>query len=150
MSIPTGADQIVEPKQILVPVDFSDGSAHALAFAVSLAKHFGAKLTLLYVSQAQFYGSEFGHTPGAEGSIREGCCERLRSFAAGRVESDLLEETIVRSGVPSDEIVKAAQESHTDLIVINTRGQTGLKHVLMGSTAERVVRHATCPVLVVR
>lgn len=140
----------VELRSILVPVDFSAASANSLAYAVSLAKHFGAKITLLHVSQAQFYASEFGHSPGAETSLGEGCKGRLRAFAAGKVESELLAETLVRSGVPFDQITKAAEERGVDLIIVSTRGQTGLKHVLMGSTAERVVQHATCPVLVIR
>jgi glycine betaine transporter len=140
----------VEPKTILVPVDFSEASENALAYAVSIAKHFGSKLTLLYVSQAQFYASEFGHTPGSEETIGEGCRGILKAFAAKRVESGLIEQLLVRSGVPFDEIAKAAEELHSELIVINTHGKTGLKHALLGSTAERVVRHAPCPVLVVR
>lgn len=144
------AARIVELRSILVPVDFSEASANSLAFAVSLAEHFGAKITLLHVSQAQFYATEFGHTPGAETSIGEGCRGRLRAFATGKVEPELLEETLVRGGVPFDEITKAAKERGMDLIVVSTRGQTGLKHVLMGSTAERVVQHSPCPVLVIR
>jgi len=141
---------ITELRSILVPVDFSPASVTSLAYAVSIAKLHGAKITLLHVTQAQFYATEFGHTPGAEMSLREGCTGRLRAFAEGKIEPELLAATLVRGGVPFDEITKAAEELCVDLIVVSTRGQTGLKHVLMGSTAERVVRHATCPVLVIR
>jgi universal stress protein A len=137
-------------KSILVPVDFSPSSATSLAFAVSIARRFRARITLLHVTQAQFYATEFGHTPAAEMSLREGCTGRLRAFAEGKIDSELVADALVRSGVPFDEITKAAEELCVDLIVVSTRGQTGLKHVLMGSTAERVVQHATCPVLVIR
>jgi nucleotide-binding universal stress UspA family protein len=56
----------------------------------------------------------------------------------------------VRDGVPWEEVVTAARESNTDLIILSTHGRTGLSHALLGSVAERVMRHAPCPVLVVR
>ena len=142
--------QTLEWKRILVPIDFSAASEKALAKAVLIARQFHAKITLLFVSRAQFYGAEFAHTPVNELSISGGCKERLGSFACGKIAPDLLEETLVRHGVPFDEIAKAAKELNADLIVVNTRGHTGLKHMVLGSTAERVVRYAPCSVLVVR
>jgi nucleotide-binding universal stress UspA family protein len=71
-------------------------------------------------------------------------------MARGCIAPELLEKTLVRHGVAFDEITKAARELCVDMIVISTHGYTGLKHVVMGSTAERVVRYAGCPVLVVR
>lgn len=135
---------------ILVPIDFSEGSGGALAYAGTLANQFGAKVTLLFVCQAHFYASEFGHMPMEEAAMCEDSCERLRSFAAGKIDPGLLGEMLVCNGVPFAEITKTAIERQMDMIVISTRGCKGLKHVLMGSTAERVVRHACCPVLVVR
>ena len=67
-----------------------------------------------------------------------------------RIHPQLVEKTLVRNGVPYREITDAARMLKVDLIVISTHGYTGLAHVFMGSTAERVVRHAECPVLVVR
>jgi len=135
---------------ILVPVDFSIASEKALTYAVSIARQFGAKITLLHVSQAQLYGCEFAYLPIEDDAMCQRIRELLDSLATGKVGPDLLADTVVRNGVPFDEIVKAAKELNSDLIVINTNGHTGLKHILLGSTAERVVRYAPCPVLVVR
>ena len=66
------------------------------------------------------------------------------------INPKLMERTLVRHGVPFHEITEAARTLQTDLIIIATHGYTGLKHALLGSTAERVVRHAPCPVLSVR
>ena len=76
--------------------------------------------------------------------------ERLGTLVRDRVDPALVEALLVRDGAPFDEICKAAKEIESDLIVIATHGYTGLKHVFLGSTAERVVRHAPCPVLIVR
>jgi nucleotide-binding universal stress UspA family protein len=144
------APRTLNLKRILVPVDFSPASEQALKQAILIAEQFNAKITLLYVSQAQFYGTEFAHMPDPESAISGGCKERLRSFANHNIPPALLEGTMVRSGVPFDEIAKAAKELNAGLIVVNTHGHTGLKHMMLGSTAERVVRYAPCSVLVVR
>lgn len=77
-------------------------------------------------------------------------CERLGGIGRRHVRKGMLGDLLVRDGSPFDEICNAARESDSDLIVIATHGRTGLKHVFLGSTAERVVRHAPCPVLIVR
>ena len=66
------------------------------------------------------------------------------------IKPALIEKVVVRSGTPFNEISKAARELRVDVIIISTHGHTGLKHLLLGSTTERVVRHADCPVFVVR
>ena len=73
-----------------------------------------------------------------------------RFIAKNDLDQNVIEKMLVRNGAPFQEITKAAQSQKVDLIVISTHGYTGLKHVLLGSTTERVVRHASCPVLVVR
>jgi len=140
----------LEMKNILVPIDFSDGAKKALAYAIPLARQFNAKITLLHVSQVQFYANEFAHLPIDEAAMKECVRGRLEAMARGCIAPELLKETLVRHGVAFDEITKVARELCADMIVINTHGYTGLKHVVMGSTAERVVRYAGCPVLVVR
>jgi universal stress protein A len=75
---------------------------------------------------------------------------RRLQTVAGKFEDEIPMTTIVRAGQPFEQIATAAREVEADLIIIATRGLTGLKHTLLGSTAERVVRHAPCPVLTVR
>ncbi len=137
-------------RNILVPVDFSAASEKALSYAVPLARQFRAKITLLYVSQEQFYGTEFAYLPIEESAVNWAAEDQMKSIASHKIPAELLADTLVRHGVACEEIAKAAKELNTDLIVVNTHGYTGLKHVLVGSTAERVIRHAPCPVLVVR
>jgi nucleotide-binding universal stress UspA family protein len=118
-----------------------------------LAEQFGAELTLLYVMPANYFvGSEFGPVdfPVPEAEWRESGEKELKALAERTVREDTAVATVVRQGQPVHEIVAFAQESKTDLIVLSTHGRTGLKHVLVGSVAENVVRYAPCPVLVVR
>lgn len=137
-------------RTILVPVDFSVPSEKALSYALPLARQFNARISLLHVCQEQFYGTELAYLPGAEASVNLTCTDRMHLLANRRIDPELLGEILVRHGLAFDEITKAAAELDADLIVIDTHGYTGLKHVLLGSTAERVIRHAPCPVLVVR
>jgi universal stress protein A len=137
---------------ILVPLDFSDPSRTALRYARSLAEQTGGKLVLFYAMEP-VATPDFAHHPlmmepkqaaaAAELQLGKICDQE-------RVDESLIEQTIVRSGVAHVQITEMAEKLGADLIVIATHGNTGLKHVLLGSTAERVVRHAHCPVLVVR
>jgi universal stress protein A len=143
-------------KKILVPTDFSPASKNAFRYARRFAEEFGAELTLLYVlapapatrfaaipgfpDAPSFFETDFS---GAEKNLRA----LISSTRNGNVESP---QWKVRAGVPSHEIVDAAKEADVDLIIIATHGYTGWKHFCIGSTAERVVRAAPCPVLVVR
>ena len=142
---------LIQIRSILVPIDFSPASEKALAYAVPLAKVCGAKLTLLHVLEP-VATPDFAAFPLALDNERESRASRLQ---LERVASDLkirsvAEKFLVRNGRAFNEITSAARTLKVDLIVISTHGRTGLKHVLMGSTAERVVQHAPCPVLVVR
>jgi universal stress protein A len=145
----------VEPrlqlKHILVPVDFSEPSEKALKYAARFAEQFGSKVTVLHVIQPMVYPADFGYPPTVvdtlDDAVRGQIEERLAALArmAGPDARRL-----VRVGQPYFEIAAAADELKVDLIIINTHGRTGLKHVFLGSTAERVVRHAPCPVLTIR
>ncbi len=154
-SAPTGetpAGAAVSPRTILVPVDFSTPGREALAYAVAFAAQFDAKLLVLHVVEMPYVGSGLGEIelPPVEAEIREPVAENLARMVAEVVAGRLPAETLTRTGQPWFEITEAARELNVDLVIIGTHGYTGLKHVLMGSTAERVVRHAPCPVLVVR
>lgn len=140
-------------ERILVPIDFSASAEKALRYAVSFARQFAAKITLLHVRPVPYYGGELGGYPTVF-PVSEPPAEKVQA----RLDADLKRlvppemraRTLLRIGAAYDEICRAAQDAKTDLIIIATHGHTGLKHVLLGSTAERVVRHAPCPVLVVR
>ena len=137
-------------KNILVLIDFSDTSRKALQYAVPFAKQFEAKITLLHVVDLPMYPQEFGYLLVDESQAFDGQKKSLADLAARTIAAELLAQTIVRRGFAWDTVVAVARETQADLIITTTHGYTGIKHVLMGSTAERIVRHAPCSVLVVR
>lgn len=151
-STPGGA--AVHPKKILVPVDFSDCSHKATHYALAFAQQFQAKLVLLHVVEPMVVPENIlmamPELPEAGGNWVQEAKTRLDQIASEDIPETVPVETHVQVGRPFHEITEAAREHSVDLIVIATHGYTGLKHVLMGSTAERVVRHAPCPVLIVR
>lgn len=140
--------------KILLSTDFSPGAAAATALALEMARRFSAKLTILHVYWAPVYigamGDSYAPPPemierlraDAEQALAD---ERKRAQAAG-VDAEIL----AAEGIPADVIVAAARKGEIDLIVMGTEGRTGLKHLLLGSVAERVVRTAACPVLTAR
>jgi universal stress protein A len=139
-------------KRILVPIDFSSAAQAALEYAVGLASKFEARITLIHVVEyfSGPYDPTFGHVPVDHGAQIAALARRLERIASEQVPAALLETTLVRRGVPYHQITGVAKELNMDLIVITTHGHTGLAHVILGSTAERIVRHASCPVLTVR
>jgi universal stress protein A len=137
-------------KRILVPIDFSKISQKALEYAVPLAKQFEAKITLLHAIEPRPYPMDLTYVPMGEGFPIKPLEKELNKLAKNTIEPQLSKEVIVRVGTAFEVITNVARDCKADLIVITTHGHTGLKHVFMGSTAERVVRHAPCPVFVVR
>jgi nucleotide-binding universal stress UspA family protein len=140
-------------KSILVPLDFSSESKKALAYAVPFARQLGARLTLLHVVEpvaTPDFAQSFPLMLEDDKLMAAAKAELGRVVQTSNIEAKLMEKTLVRFGRSFHEITEAARTLKVDLIIIATHGHTGLKHVLLGSTAERVVRHAPCPVLVVR
>jgi nucleotide-binding universal stress UspA family protein len=142
----------VKIQTILVPLDFSRPAMQAFDYAVTLAKKLGAKIEMIHVQLPD----EACAAPGAGHLIRE-CAEatalihkRLGQLDGEKRPQFWPENCRIRTGHPYEEICKVADELNVDLIVLGSRGNTGLKRVLLGSTTERVVRFAPCPVLVVR
>lgn len=143
-----GSRGTFRPTRILVPVDFSSATGDLLGFAKGLAQQTGAALTLLHVVEP-LHADWMMDTTDLQRERRVQAARLLqelvvREFGAGKVEAEIL------AGPPVDVIVKFARQTKSDLIVIGTHGHTGLKRALLGSVAERVVRHAACPVLVAR
>jgi nucleotide-binding universal stress UspA family protein len=139
-------------KNILVPVDFSDPSRKAVKYAIQFAQQFDAKLTLVHVVEP-IGMPDFDSFPLAAdtGKIVRAVKARLELLCKQEALCPpMLQGVQVRQGKAFQEIVEVARTAGMDLIVIATHGYTGLQLVLLGSTTERVVRHAPCPVLVVR
>ncbi|HTK80886.1 MAG TPA: universal stress protein [Bacteroidota bacterium] len=142
--------------RILVPIDFSEHSRHALSYALSVAKQFHSEILLVYVVETTVYPAEFGFgqvaLPSAQ--IEEEFMQRGKRELDKLVRSDVKNQVecraIVAEGKPAQEILTLAQKEEVDMIVIATHGHTGVEHLLFGSTTEKVVRKAPCPVLVVR
>jgi universal stress protein A len=138
-------------KRILVPLDFSECSKKALQYAIPFARQFGASLSLLNVVQPYYPVSDMVpmDVETLELRMRE-TSEAELAVVRKSLDPDLKATAVLRVGNPHVEIVRAARDLDADLIILSTHGRTGLSHVLMGSTSERVVRHAGCPVLVLR
>jgi nucleotide-binding universal stress UspA family protein len=138
-------------RKILVPVDFSDCSRKAVDYAVALARQFQASLELLFVLEITLAAPEMA-AMSLELVRNEMLVSAEREIGdlQKALPADVVSTAIVREGNPRVEIIEAAKEFGADLIVISTHGRTGLAHVFLGSTTERIVRKAPCPVLVVR
>jgi universal stress protein A len=146
-----GLHDAVAVKSILVPVDFSELSNQAVETAATLARQFGARLTLLHVVEPAAAGAFPGFAPLLleNEKVMAACKDRLAQLVRGRaIPAGLVEKLLVRLGRSHAEITDAARTLKTDLIILPTHGRTGLTHTLIGSTAEQVVRHAPCAVLV--
>lgn len=142
-------------RKIVVAIDFSKLAHQALDYAIAMAQDLGARLAVLYVVEPmEFTGVDvLGGTPIATQAIVEEHLkqarrelDRLRTRKLAKLPGAT---ATVRLGRPAEEIVAAGGSGRANLIIVGTHGRSGLSHLLMGSVAERVVRHAKCPVLVV-
>lgn len=148
-----GNGRSVRLDRILVGTDFSENSRHALVHAVALAKRFGAELVLTNAIYPQYYATNAEYLPFDYGSLLAETRREAKADIAKLVKEARFGEvscrTRIEDGHPGETLVKVAEEERADLIVLATHGRTGLPHVLLGSTAQHVVRHAHCPVLVI-
>jgi nucleotide-binding universal stress UspA family protein len=140
-------------QKILVPVDFSEHSSEALEVAVTVAKAFGGSLHLLHCYQVQPAGvSPYGIVlpESFDREVREAAARQLDEWREKAEAQGVEAEASLSAMFPSLAIAETASELGCDLIVMGTRGLSGLKHVLLGSVAERTLRAAPCPVLTVK
>ena len=140
--------------KILCPVDFSNVSMEALRISADLAGNFGANLMVVHVLEPILAPTDFSFGPLSMTDVEDKLAERAQEGLEQAVSKlGLPKEKIeirVERGIGSQEIIRIAGECKADLIVMGTHGYTGLTHALLGSTAERVVRRASCPVLTVK
>ena len=143
-------------RSILLPTDFSDCANYALSYTASLARMFGARIVCVHVIEPIVptvgYSGMTEPLPIADISEQlEDSAERELPKLGECEECDGLDiEEVIVHGEAAAEIVRVAKEHGVDLIVVSSHGRTGLGRILFGSTAEAVVRHASCPVLVVK
>jgi len=143
-------------RSILLPTDFSECARHAVPYAARMARLMGARVICLHVVEPVV--PAVGWTPIAEPlpvadvgeQLEDSAARELPRFAACEEFEGLDVEDVITRGEAASEIVRVAAERGADLIVISSHGRTGLGRILFGSTAESVVRHAPCPVLVVK
>jgi nucleotide-binding universal stress UspA family protein len=142
----------VKAQSILVPIDFSDSSARALRHAAALVAECGGSLIVVHVVPADYGWLGIGRDESREldQKLQRQAADSLSSFVDPFLRQNVTVDLQVRLGNPAQEIVAAAAESKSDLIVLSTHGLTGLDRYLIGSVADRVVRLASCPVLLIR
>ncbi len=143
----------IEIRQILVPLDFSEHAPQVAEWAAHLALEHQSRVVLLH---AYHLPVEFQQLEGAYlppdfwTNVKAEAVQGLERHAASLRAQGLEVEAVVREGYPATVIEEEAERQNADLIVIGTRGLTGLRHMLLGSVAERVVQKAPCPVLTVK
>jgi nucleotide-binding universal stress UspA family protein len=141
-------------EKILFPTDFSEGSYHALPYAVDFSKHYNAELFILHIIY-DYTKATYSHIPHISS---DQIVDDITAWARNEIDKCYIEqirgltkvEKLVLDGVPHEEILKFAADKKIDIIIMGTYGKAGLDKLLFGSTAERVVRKAPCPVLTVR
>jgi nucleotide-binding universal stress UspA family protein len=146
---------MIKLEKILIPTDFSSSSENAMRYAVSFAKEYNAELIVLHVIKESHRPKHLITTLSDEeidkiiadeiGLAKKAMEQFVNVFGEG-----LNVQRLIKSGIPVVEIVESAKEEKVDLIVMGTHGQTGTRHALIGSVAERVVRNAPCPVFTVK
>jgi nucleotide-binding universal stress UspA family protein len=143
-------------RSILLPTDFSECSNYALSYAASLARTFGASIICIHVIEPMVptvgYSGMTEPLPIADitEQLEDSAERELPKIAECEECAGLEVEELIVHGEAASEIVRVAKDRKVDLIVVSSHGRTGLGRILFGSTAEAIVRHASCPVLVVK
>lgn len=142
---------MIKLQKILTPTDFSEFSKHALHYGREFAERFGATLHLLHViDESLAMPDPLMGSPVSDIEQRDLQRNAEASLASLPEVEGMDTVRAIHVGTPFVEIVRYAKQNEIDLIVMGTHGRSGLTHALVGSTAERVVRKAPCPVLTIR
>jgi nucleotide-binding universal stress UspA family protein len=143
----------IDIRRILVPIDFSEHAEYVIEWASHLASEHASHLILLHVYHlpVEFQQLEGAYLPpDFWANVKKEADQSLSRYVGELREQGLDVEAVVREGYPATVIVDEAEAQRADLVVIGTHGLSGLKHLLLGSIAERVVQKASCPVLAVK
>lgn len=141
-----------ELRKILIPIDFSDYSLNALEYAKLLAEKFNAELILLNVVEPVVFTADLtmGQViPSIENELYQKSEEKVKELVDS-LRDKFNVRGVVKVGKPHVEIIELAKSEGVDLIIIGSHGHTGVEHLLFGSTAEKVIRKSTCPVLIIK
>ncbi|GAB1722066.1 MAG: hypothetical protein GDA65_11325 [Nitrospira sp. CR1.1] len=146
-----GAVATTAIKRIVVPIDLSTCSLDALEYAVQFAKPLGAALTILHAMEPVAYGLDFSLSHAKEWKEQRDYLEkRLNLLSACVTAHGIQADHVLKPGLPADSIASYATQQGFDLMIMGTHGRRGISHVLLGSIAGAMLRHAPCPVLTVR
>jgi universal stress protein A len=143
---------------ILVPIDFSEHSKKTIRYATRFAARYQASLRLLHVFQIPDYAvTQYEHRQVGSDQLKnqvdiaeDEARQNLEQFEKELLNQGVNVKAFLRVGYPLEEIIQVANDPEIDLIIIGSHGRSGIKRLLLGSTAQRVVEHAPCPVLVVK
>lgn len=145
---------MIQIKKILIPIDFSDYSIKALQYAADLVELFHADVVLIYVIEPGVFPADFSlgqiTIPANMEETEKNAKNELQKICDKYLSKEVKSEIIVEAGTPFIQIIETARDKDVDLIIIASHGHTGVEHLLFGSTAEKVVRKAPCPVLSLR
>jgi nucleotide-binding universal stress UspA family protein len=141
-------------ENIIAPIDFSIYSKNAADYAISIAENFKAQVNFIHVIEKEihptFYASGVESIFQIDTGLQDRVIQNMQGFLEEQLNSDIKPRFMVKEGRAHREIVEYAKEEKADLIVISTHGLTGLEYLLLGSTTEKVVRWASCPVLTLK
>ena len=141
-------------KELVVATDFSEYSLRAIDYGVEIAEKFASHMTLVYVVEPLLQAADLTWTTvdfeELNKAHKEAAEKQLKQIVDERIRKGISCDTVILFGKPFVEILKYAKEENADLIVMATHGRGAISHLLMGSTAEKVVRKALCPVLTVK
>ena len=139
--------------KILVPIDFTAESRKAFQYATQLARRYGARISLVHVVEPIVFQADYGYGPVVRRVPNQEAIKRaktrLQRFGEEIIGTRWLADCVVRSGIAFFEIAEAARLTKSDLIIIGAHGHTGFERPDLSGTAEKIIRHAPCPVLVV-
>ena len=141
-------------KKILVPIDFSDYSKNSLRYAIGFAKHFNAKMYIVYVVEPAVYPADFSlgqvAIPTTDVDMAERAENELKRLTEEEIGNAIQFEKIIKTGKPFMEIIETASEIDADLIIIGGKGHSLLDNFLFGSVTEKLVTYEyTTPILVI-